>query len=77
MKAGEPQVDQRHEYVERKRQYYHIIILLEGLEILHLERGGQVKTMVLEHFNGILLHKSGPANLQYTNQPINQSAMLY
>jgi hypothetical protein len=23
----------------------------------------------MEHFNGILFHKSGPANKQYTNQP--------
>ena len=23
----------------------------------------------MEHFNGILFHKSGPANKQHTNQP--------
>ena len=39
------------------------------LEIVHQERRGQVKTMVMEHFNGILFHKYGPANKQYTNQP--------
>ena len=27
LKADEPQVGQRHEDVERKREYYHIIIL--------------------------------------------------
>jgi hypothetical protein len=43
---------------------------LKGLEILHQEGRGQVKTMVMEHFNGILFHKSGPANKQHTNQSI-------
>jgi hypothetical protein len=28
-KAGEPQVSQRHENVERKREYYHISIFLD------------------------------------------------
>ena len=32
------------------------------------ERRGQVKTIVMEHFNGILFYKSGPANKQHTNQ---------
>ena len=63
------QVGQRHEDVERKREYYHIIIIsLKGLEILRLERRGQVKTLVIENFNGILFHKSGPANKQHTNE---------
>jgi hypothetical protein len=26
----------------------------------------------MEHFNGILFQKSGPANKQHTNQPTNQ-----
>jgi hypothetical protein len=43
---------------------------LKILEIVYQERRGQVKTMVLEHLNGILFHKSGPANKQHTNQPI-------
>jgi hypothetical protein len=43
------------------------------LVILHQERREQLKTMVMEHFNGILFHKSGPANKQHTNQSINQS----
>ena len=45
----------------------------KGLEILHRERRGQVNTIVMEHFNSILLRKSGPANKQYTYQSINQS----
>ena len=31
-----------------------------------------MKTIVIEHFNGILFHKSGPANKQHTNQPTNE-----
>ena len=27
----------------------------------------EVKTIVMEHFNGTLFHKSGPANKQHTN----------
>ena len=34
------------------------------------ERIGQVKTIVMEHFNGILFHKSGPANKQHTNHSL-------
>jgi hypothetical protein len=41
---------------------------LQRLEIVHQERRGQVKTVVLERFNGILLQKSGPANKQQTKQ---------
>jgi hypothetical protein len=35
---------------------------LKRLEIVYQERRGQVKSIVMEHFNGILFHKSGPAN---------------
>jgi hypothetical protein len=31
---------------------------LKGLGMLYQERRGQVKTIVMEHFNGILFHKS-------------------
>ena len=47
------------------------------LEIVYQERRGQVKTMVMEHFNGILFHKSGPANKQHTNQTTNQNVLLF
>ena len=73
LKEDEPQVGQRHEDVNMKREYYHIIIFLKRFEIVHQERRGQMKTIVMEHFNGILFHKSGPANKQHTNQPTNQS----
>jgi hypothetical protein len=46
-----------------------LLFSLKILEIVHQERKGQVKTTVMEHFNGILFHKSGPANKQHTNQP--------
>jgi len=36
--------------------------------IFQNERRGQVKTIVMEHFNGILFHKFGSANKQHTNQ---------
>ena len=72
LKADEPQLGQRHSDVERKPEYYHIIFSQKGLEIVHQERRGQVKNIVMEHFNGILFQKSGPANKQHTNQPTNQ-----
>ena len=71
MKADEPQAGQQHEDVERKRENYHIIIFIEGLEILHQERRGHVKTIAMEYFNDILFHKFGPANKQHANQPTN------
>jgi hypothetical protein len=40
------------------------------LKIIHQEGRGQFITIVMEHFNGILFLKSGPANKQHTNQPI-------
>jgi hypothetical protein len=72
LQADEPQVGQRHEDVERNWEYYHIVISLKVLAISHQERRGQVKTIIMEHYNGILFHKSGPANKQHTNQSINQ-----
>ena len=44
-----------------------LLFLLKELEILHQERRGQVKTIVMEHFNDVLFHKSRPANKQHTN----------
>jgi hypothetical protein len=46
-----------------------LLYSLKRLEIVHQERRGQVKTIVMEHFNCILFHKSGPVNKQHTNQP--------
>ena len=42
---------------------------LKVVEILHLERRGQVKTIVMEQFSVNLFHNSGSANQQHTNQP--------
>ena len=39
-----------------------LLFSLKGLGTLHQERRGQVKTIVMENFNCILLYKSGPAN---------------
>ena len=44
-----------------------LLFSLKGLEILHQEIRGQLKTIVMEHLNGILFHKFGPANKQHTN----------
>jgi hypothetical protein len=44
-----------------------LLFSLKGLEILHQERRGQVKMIIMEHFNGILFHKPGPANKLHTN----------
>ena len=43
-----------------------LLFYLEGLEILHEERRGDVNTLLMEHLNSILFHKSGPANKQHT-----------
>jgi hypothetical protein len=65
LKAVEPQVGQRHEYVEMKWKYYHITIFPERTWNF-TSRRGQVKTIEMEHFNDNLFHKSGPANKQHT-----------
>ena len=72
MKGDEPQVGQRHEDVERKREYYHIIIFLEIIEIIHQLRSGQIKTIMVEHFEKIILNKSGPANKQHSYHSIRR-----
>ena len=46
---------------------FNILNRKKPLEIVHQERRGQVKTIVMEHFNDILFHKSGLANKQHTN----------
>ena len=38
-----------------------------GLEFYIKKKIGQVKTIVMEHINGILFHKVGSANKQHTN----------
>ena len=45
-----------------------LLFSLKRLEIEDHERRGHVKTIVMA--NGILFHKSGPANKQHTNPPI-------
>jgi len=53
-----------------------ITTLLSSLkrhEILHQGRRAQMKTIVIEHFNGILFHKYGPANKQHTSKPTNNT----
>ena len=60
LKADEPQVDQRHEDVERKRNslpHYYFI----WKEFLHQERRGQVNTTVMGDLTSILFHMSRPA----------------
>jgi hypothetical protein len=42
-----------------------LIFSLIGLEILHQERRGQGKIIMIEHINSILFHKSGPAKRQH------------
>ena len=44
-----------------------LLFSLKGLEILHRDRR-KVKTIVMEHFEGIIFLKFGPANKQHTNQ---------
>ena len=47
-----------------------LLFFLKGHGILPQERRGQVNTIVMEHFNSILSHKSRPANKQYTNHSL-------
>ena len=77
MKADEPHNGQRHKNVEGNGNITALSFSLKGLEILYQERRGQVKTIVMEHFNGILFQKSGPANKQHSNQSINQGENCY
>jgi hypothetical protein len=53
-----------------------LLFSLKRLEIVHQEGRGQVKSIVMEHFNVILFHKSGSANKQHTNQPTNQPLQI-
>jgi hypothetical protein len=47
------------------------------LEIVHQERRGQVKTIVIEHFNGIFFHNSGPTNQsRFTNVALSFCFLL-
>jgi hypothetical protein len=39
-----------------------LLFSLKRLEIAHQEKREPVKTIVMEHFNSILFHKSRPAN---------------
>jgi hypothetical protein len=66
MKANEPQISQEHKDVNTTT----LLFSLKGLEILYQERRGQLNTIVMEHFNSILL-QSRPANKQYTYQSTN------
>jgi hypothetical protein len=47
-----------------------LLFSLKILEIAHQQRRGQVKTIVMEHFNVILFHKSGPVNKQHTTNQL-------
>ena len=47
-----------------------MLFSLNRLPILHQVRRVQVKTIVMEHLNGILFHNYGPGDKQNTNQSI-------
>jgi hypothetical protein len=55
---------------KRKRNITIVLFYLKELEILHHERRGQVKTIVLEHFTSMIFHKSGPPNKPHTYQSV-------
>ena len=54
-----------------------LLFSLKGLEIIYQERRGRVKTIVMEHFNGIIFHNSGPADRQHTNDSLIGSERMY
>jgi hypothetical protein len=65
--ADEPQVGQQHEYVERKREYYHIIIFPERT-LNFISWGKRTSEQYSDGtLQSILFHKSGPANKQSIN----------
>jgi len=45
-----------------------LLFSLKEFEISHQQRREQVNTIVIEHFNSIFFHKSGPANKQHIYQ---------
>ena len=77
MKVDELQVGELQEDVEGNKDNITLLFFLKGLESLHQERRGHVKTIVMEHFNSILFHKSGSANKQHTYQLIIKSSYIY
>ena len=54
-----------------------LLFSLRGLVILHQERRGQVKTIVMEHFSGNLVHKSGSAELSDFREAVHRSLAIY
>ena len=54
-------------HIKGNRNTTTLLFSPKEFEIVHQERRGQVKTIVMEHFNGILFHKIGPANKQHIN----------
>jgi hypothetical protein len=46
-----------------------LLFSLKGIDIFH-----QAYTIVAQHFNSILFHKSGPPNKQHAYQSINGNA---
>ena len=48
----------------------HYYFSQKELEILYQRRRGQVKTIVMDHFNSIIFRKSGPAYKQHTNHSL-------
>ena len=55
LEGGEPQLANGMKMWKRNGNTT-TLFSLKGLEIVHQEGRGQVKTMVMEHFNGILFH---------------------
>jgi hypothetical protein len=60
-----------------KRNRNIITFSLKGLEILHQERRGQVNAIVIEHFNNMPFHKSGPANKQHTYESYSKPYVFF
>ena len=54
-----------------------LLFSLKELKILHHEKKGHVNTIVMQHFNKITFHESGPANKQHTYQSINYAKILF
>ena len=69
LEYDESQVSQWCKEVERNT--ITLLFSLNGLKILYQQRSGQVKTIVIKHFNAILFHNPLLLKNQHNNQSIN------
>ena len=75
-KAEEPEIGHWYEDMGGKRENDHIIIFPEKVWNFTLGKKRTLNTIVIDHFNSILFHKSGTANQQHTYQSIGRNKII-